>query len=139
MNTPQTATIYLRATSDDLAARQRTLKEQEAQCRAYCETQGWVVSAVHSDCTHLRKGLLPGWKQVLAEASQKRMSHLVVPRVDRLGRDLQGVATILAYFRELGIAIHASNGQCFTDDNQFEITRQMAAVIPGRISRKHRS
>ncbi|MFZ6027783.1 MAG: recombinase family protein [Chloroflexota bacterium] len=132
-------TIYLRATSVDTQSRQRTLQEQEDQCRSYCLAQGWQVGAVYSDETHLRKGPLPGWKQVLAEARAGRTTHLVVSRVDRLGRNLQEVVGVLAEFRALGIPIHAPNGRCFTADRLFEETRQMAAVIPGRISRKRKS
>ena len=70
-NTTTTALIYLRKSNPDPRnpGRSRSVEEQEAECRATCDRDGWTVAKVITDdARSARRGskARPGWEAAKA-------------------------------------------------------------------------
>lgn len=82
--------IYLRVSTEEQATEGYSLPEQERVCRAYCTTRGWNTARIYSD-----EGLSafkdkvsdrPGLQQMLEDVRLKKLSGVVVHKLDRFFR-----------------------------------------------------
>ncbi|MEU2173692.1 recombinase family protein [Nocardia sp. NPDC019219] len=147
MTPPLRALIYVRVSSDNAGG--RSVEEQEAECRAVCERNGWPVEAVFSDndrsasryatkdrpeYARLKKTLTPGDVLVTWEAS-------------RAQRELGRYVELRDLCAELGV-FWSYNGKLFDltkGDDRFAtgldalLSEKEADQIRDRIMRAHRA
>ena len=87
------AAIYARVSQDRLKTA-RSVAEQEAECRAACEAQGWPVAAVYrdSDRSASRFATKPReqWERLVADLADGRFGVLVLWEPSRGTRELDG-------------------------------------------------
>ncbi|WAC55175.1 recombinase family protein [Gordonia sp. SL306] len=144
MNTPATsAIIYTRVSRDN--AKGRSVAEQEAECRAVCEREGWPVAEVICDndrsasryarkdrpgFDRLREIVAPGHAIVCWEAS-------------RLSRDLGALIGLRDLCIERGVAMSYGGQLVDLDEPKFVIdgmmSEQEAKKTRERILRAHRA
>src|SRR4029450_5771604 len=85
------ALIYTRV-SKDPKQQGRSVAEQEAECRAVCDREGWTVSDVLCDNGRSRSPYAtkprPAWDQVKHRIATDGIDVLVSWEPSRLGRDV---------------------------------------------------
>ncbi|HEV2126345.1 MAG TPA: recombinase family protein [Chloroflexota bacterium] len=106
------AVIYTRvSTSAQDADDKISLSEQEADCRAYCESKGYEVATVYTDVKSGATSKRPDFLRMIAAATEGAFDVVVCWKVDRLGRGLFPMARLLEALEPNGITIEAVKEQ----------------------------
>src|ERR1051326_5574016 len=94
------AAVYARVSTAD-----QTCENQLLELRRYCEARGWTISREFVDQgvsgANDRRSALD---QLLSDARRRRFDVLVCWRLDRLGRSLKHLITMLEECQALGVA-----------------------------------
>jgi DNA invertase Pin-like site-specific DNA recombinase len=94
-----TAAIYARVSTVD-----QTCENQLLELRRYCKARGWSVWAEFLDNgVSGSKDRRPALDDLLGHARRRRFDVLVCWRLDRLGRSLRHLVTLLGDLHDLGI------------------------------------
>lgn len=106
-----TALIYGRMST---AQQDNSLDIQDAKCRSYCELRGFTVAGTFTDPA--TSGRIPvadrtGGSELLqrlrlAAGSAEPIPHLVVAKLDRLGRNAADLLATVKQLTELGVTVH---------------------------------
>ncbi len=99
--------IYLRVSTEDQRERQ-SIETQRDLTQTYCHSRGMAVHAVYADdgvSGTIPLGQRPEGGRLLHDAKLRKFSHLVVYKLDRLGRDPRFTLDALAQFEACGVGI----------------------------------
>jgi len=95
-----TAAIYARVSTTD-----QTCENQLIELRKYCTARGWTIASEFVDTgVSGAKDRGPALDQLVADAKRRRFDVLVCWRLDRLGRNLKHLITLLDDLQALGVA-----------------------------------
>jgi site-specific DNA recombinase len=104
------ALIYTRVSQDK--QRGRSPAEQEAECRALCEREGWQVADVLTDdgrsASRYAKRGRPEWEKVKRRIAEDGIDVLVVWEASRGSRDLAGFVELRDLLRANGVKLSYS-------------------------------
>lgn len=100
-NTPNgtRAAIYARVSTTD-----QTCRNQLLELHRYAAARGWTAADYVDQGVSGAKDRRPALDTLLADARRRRFDVLVVWRLDRLGRNLRHLVTLLEDVQALGIA-----------------------------------
>lgn len=99
-NTPnRRAAIYVRVSTSD-----QTCDNQLLELHRYIAARGWTAVDYVDQGTSGAKDRRPALDTLLADARRRQFDVLVVWRLDRLGRNLRHLVTLLEDIQTLGIA-----------------------------------
>ena len=102
---------YIRVSSEQQAESGAGLAAQRAAVEAFARKQGITISAIHADeAISGAAGLEDRPGLMAAIASLRRGDVLVIPKRDRLGRDMMAVLTIERAVQKRGGAILSADG-----------------------------
>ncbi len=93
------AAIYARVSTAD-----QTCENQLLELHRYATARGWTVTDYVDQGVSGAKDRRPALDTLLADARRRRLDILVVWRLDRLGRNLHHLVTLLEDVQALGIA-----------------------------------
>jgi len=93
------AAIYARVSTTD-----QTAENQLLELRRYCEARGWAADEYTDEAVSGSNERRPALDRLLADARRRRFDVLLVWRLDRLGRNLKHLITLLEDMQALGIA-----------------------------------
>ena len=93
------AAIYARVSTAD-----QTCENQLLELHRYAAARGWTVADYVDQGVSGAKDRRPALDTLLADARRRRFDVLVVWRLDRLGRNLRHLVTLLEDVQALGIA-----------------------------------
>lgn len=93
------AAIYARVSTVD-----QTCENQLIELHRYAAARGWTVTDYVDEGISGAKDRRPALDTLLADARRRRFDVLVVWRLDRLGRNLRHLVTLLEDTQALGIA-----------------------------------
>src|SRR5579862_209972 len=93
------AAIYARVSTLD-----QEPENQLQELRRYVEARGWIVVEYVDRGVSGAKDRRPALDQLLADAQRRRFDVLVCWRLDRLGRNLKHLITLLDELQALGVA-----------------------------------
>src|SRR6478736_5015072 len=93
------AAIYARVSTTE-----QTADNQLIELRRYVEARGWTATEYVDEGVSGAKDKRPSLDQLIADAKRRRFDVLVVWRLDRLGRNLRHLVTLLDEFSALGVA-----------------------------------
>lgn len=94
------AVIYARVSTQD-----QSCENQLLEIRRYIEARGWTIETEHIDHgVSGAKDRRPGLDQLIAGAKRRRFDVVVCWSLDRLGRNLKHLISLLEEFQCLGIA-----------------------------------
>jgi DNA invertase Pin-like site-specific DNA recombinase len=96
--------IYARVSTFD-----QEPENQLAEIRRYVDARGWTASEYVDRGISGAKDRRPALDQLLTDARRRRFDVLVVWRLDRLGRNLRHLITLLEELATLGIAFVSLN------------------------------
>ena len=88
------AAIYARFSSDKQS--ERSIEDQVALCRTYCEGQGLTVVEVYDDRAISGASVANrfGWLRLMRDASTRKFDVVVAEALDRISRDREDIAGI---------------------------------------------
>lgn len=93
------AALYARVSTVD-----QTCDNQLLELRRYCGARGWSVVREYIDQgVSGSKDRRPALDQLAADAGRRRFDVLICWRLDRLGRNLKHLVTMLEEFQALGV------------------------------------
>jgi predicted site-specific integrase-resolvase len=90
MTTTTRAAIYARVSTSD-----QTCENQLLELRRYCEARGWQATEYVDTGISGAKDRRPALDALLKDAKRRRFDVLVCWRLDRLGRNLRHLVTML--------------------------------------------
>jgi len=90
--------IYCRVSTADQDER-----KQEKICRDYCESQGWEIYKVYSDVISGAKLSRPMFNELLRDLRHYKFRMVVVTKLDRMGRSLKHLISLLDEFRNKNV------------------------------------
>jgi DNA invertase Pin-like site-specific DNA recombinase len=93
------AAIYVRVSTAD-----QTCENQLAEVHRYVAARGWSAQEYIDHGVSGAKDRRPALDSLVADARRRRFDVLVVWRLDRLGRNLRHLVTLLEELQALGIA-----------------------------------
>jgi DNA invertase Pin-like site-specific DNA recombinase len=93
-----TAAIYARVSTTD-----QTCENQLIELRRYVEARGWTVVEFVDRAVSGATDRRPALDRLVADARRRRFDVLVVWRLDRLGRNLKHLVTLLEDVQAVGI------------------------------------
>lgn len=97
---------YVRVSTTD-----QTAENQLRALREHAERAGWVIVAEFAD--HAVSGTRekrPGLDALLAEARRRKFDLIAVAALDRLGRNLRHLVTLLDELQHLGVGLRLTAG-----------------------------
>jgi DNA invertase Pin-like site-specific DNA recombinase len=96
---PLRAAIYARVSTTE-----QTADNQLIEIRRYIEARGWTATEFVDIGVSGIKDRRPALDQLLADARRRRLDVVVCWRLDRLGRNLKHLITLLEELQALGVA-----------------------------------
>src|SRR6266576_6346290 len=93
------AAIYARVSTFD-----QEPENQLAELRRYVEARGWTATEYVDRGVSGAKDRRPALDRLLADARRRRFDVVVCWRLDRLGRNLKHLITLLEELQALGVA-----------------------------------
>lgn len=91
--------IYCRVSTEEQDA-----SKQEALCREYCQRLGYNIYAVYTDnAISGTKTSRPAFDEMLKEMRQFKFNAIMVTRLDRIGRSLKHLLTLIEEFANKGV------------------------------------
>jgi DNA invertase Pin-like site-specific DNA recombinase len=93
------AALYLRTSTLD-----QTTANQAIELRRYVEARGWTAVEYDDSGVSGAKDRRPALDRLLADAKRRKFDVLVCWRLDRLGRSLRHLITLLDELQSLGVA-----------------------------------
>lgn len=134
---PLRAVIYTRVSSDP-NDRGRSVTEQETECRAVCERNGWAVTAVYSDndrsASRYATKERTQYRRLVRHVEAGRADVLVVWESSRGTRDLAEYVTLRALLESRGVLLSYSGRTLDMTDAADRFTATLDAVLAERES-----
>lgn len=128
MSNKTRAAIYVRVSTRD--GRQDT-DLQKADCKTYCDGQGWIVTRIYEDHDSGSKSDRPAFREMMRDAQQHRFEVLVFWALDRLSRE--GVVVTqqhLAKLDDAGVRFHSVKESYLDSCGMFrEVVIALLAVL----------
>jgi len=90
--------VYTRVSTSD-----QSDEGQERELLEFAERRGWAVAEVYKDKISGIKNNRPELDRLLADAKKARFTHVIVWRIDRLGRSVNHLLEVLETFKALDI------------------------------------
>ena len=87
-----------------------SLADQERECRAYAERNGWRVVETYSDAA-ISGGSehRPGFRRLQADAEKQKFDVILAESIDRLARNLAVLSALLDHLSFQGIRLHTKD------------------------------
>jgi DNA invertase Pin-like site-specific DNA recombinase len=91
-----------------VSTREQTTSHQTKLLKDWVARRGWIVHRVYEDIESGTKASRPSWDELLADMRQYRFKAVVVTKLDRIGRSLQHLLSILEEFKGKGVEFIAA-------------------------------
>jgi DNA invertase Pin-like site-specific DNA recombinase len=92
------AAIYARVSTSD-----QTCENQLLELRRYCEARGWTAAEYVDSGISGTKDRRPALDRLTTDAKRRKFDVLVCWRLDRLGRNLRHLVTMLEELQSMGV------------------------------------
>ena len=97
---PIKVAAYARVSTGD-----QNLDNQLHEIRAEVERRGWELNGVHTDIISGAKDTRPGLGELLRQVDKGQVDVVVVVRLDRLGRSLRHLLTVIETISNAGVGL----------------------------------
>ena len=133
------AAIYVRVSTSRQAERDLSLPDQIAQCRAYCERKGWVVTEVFSEPgASALDDDRPFFQEMICKAkgADKPFQYVVVHSLSRFSRDALHSELYVRQLTKVGVQL-VSITQDIAQDTGGDFIRKVLNVFDEHQSREN--
>jgi DNA invertase Pin-like site-specific DNA recombinase len=100
------AAVYARVSTSNGS---QTCENQLLELRRYCEARGWAVYAEYTDEMSGAKDRRPALDEMLKAAKRRKFDVVVCWRLDRLGRNLRHLVTLIEDLQTVGVSFVSLN------------------------------
>ena len=97
------AAIYCRVSTEE-----QTTDTQDEMCRRYCENKGIEIYQVYKDVISGKETSRPAFNRMLQDMREYNFSMVVVTKLDRIGRSLSHLLSLLDELSNKGIEFVAT-------------------------------
>ena len=118
------AAIYCRVSTEEQHA-----DKQEDICREYCKRSGHSVYKVYKDVISGTKESRPSFNKLLEDLRHFKFDAVLVTKLDRLGRSLQHLLSLIDEFKRKGVHFIAATQNIDTTTAMGEAFFQMIGVF----------
>lgn len=84
------AIIYARVSTSE-----QNIENQVKICQEFCKNKGWQIPVIYKDVMSGTKTSRPSFNRMLEDMRKYKFRAIVVTKLDRIGRSLQHLITIL--------------------------------------------
>jgi site-specific DNA recombinase len=133
------AAIYVRVSTARQAERDLSIPDQVAQCRAFCDRQGWEIAEIFSEPgASALDDDRPAFQEMIYKATRtdRPFSHIVVHSLSRFSRDSLHSELYIRKLRKAGVEL-VSITQTVTPDASGEMFRKLLNVFDEHQSREN--
>jgi site-specific DNA recombinase len=133
------AAIYVRVSTARQAERDLSIPDQVAQCRAFCDRQGWEMVEIFSEPgASALDDDRPVFQEMIYKATRpdRPYSHIVVHSLSRFSRDSLHSELYIRKLRKAGVEL-VSITQAVTPDASGEMFRKLLNVFDEHQSREN--
>jgi DNA invertase Pin-like site-specific DNA recombinase len=116
--------IYCRVSTEEQNA-----THQEKQCRLYCERMDYEVYNVYTDVISGTKSSRPAFNQLLVDMRKFKFDAIMVTKLDRLGRSLQHLLSLIEEFTNKGVQFIATTQQIDTSTSTGKLQLQIMGAF----------
>jgi DNA invertase Pin-like site-specific DNA recombinase len=116
--------IYCRVSTEDQDA-----DKQEYINREYCNRMGWPVFKVYKDVISGTKTSRPAFNELLTDMREFKFDTVIVTKLDRMGRSLQHLLSILDEFNNKKIKFVASTQNIDTTSSTGKLQLQIMGAF----------
>ncbi len=100
------AAIYTRVSTDEQKKHGISLDAQVARCSQYAKGMGYDVVFTGVEAESAKDTNRPELQAVMAMVSKKKISHVLVVKLDRLSRDVEDSCRMGKLFAKKGVILH---------------------------------
>lgn len=116
--------IYVRVSTEE-----QDFNKQIAINKEYALRNGWTVFKVYSDVISGSKASRPSWNELLVDLRHFKFSIVLVTKLDRLGRSLQHLISIMDEFKSKGVELVCSTQNIDTTTSQGRLMWQILGAF----------
>lgn len=116
--------LYCRVSTED-----QSIEHQEKALRKYCEAHSHDVYKVYSDVISGTKDSRPGFNQMLTEMRKFKFDAIAVVKLDRLGRSLKHLLSLMEEFKNKGVHFIAVDQNIDTNSSMGKLQLQMLGAF----------
>lgn len=116
--------LYCRVSTDE-----QSTEHQEKALIKYCEVHNYQVFKVYSDVISGTKANRPAFNQLLEDMRKFKFNAVAVVKLDRLGRSLQHLLSIIDEFKKKGVHFIAIDQNLDTSSSTGTLILQVLGAI----------
>lgn len=122
-----TVGIYVRVSTNEQVREGYSIDTQIRLLKMYCETQGWENIKIYSDGGYSAKDTdRPQFQKLKSDIKKKRISVLLVYKLDRMTRSVRDLFDILSFLEEHNCAFKSAT-------EQYDTTTAMGRMFIGLV------
>ena len=95
--------IYCRVSTEE-----QNVENQVSICKKFCESKSWEVFKIYTDVISGAKSSRPAFNDLLADMRNYKFRIVMVTKIDRLGRSLQHLISLLDEFKSKNVEFVAT-------------------------------
>ena len=116
--------IYTRVSTGEQSS-----ENQISQCVKYCEIKGYKVKGVYDDVISGAKASRPEFNRLLEDMRKDLFNGIVVTKLDRLGRSLQHLLSLIEEFTSRGVHFIATTQNIDTSSSMGRLQLQIMGAF----------
>lgn len=116
--------IYARVSTDE-----QDVDKQIEECREFCTNRGYNIVDIYKDVISGTKDNRPALDRLMKDCFQKRFDAVVVWKLDRLGRSLQHLVSIVNQWRKYNIEFICTTQQFDTTTSNGKLLFHLFGAI----------
>lgn len=122
--------IYVRVSTEEQAKEGISIDAQIDRCKAFCKARGWKVFKIYTDAGYSAGTLnRPALKNLFDDIHNKKLSILLVYKIDRFSRKLKDLISILEDLKSKGVNFTSVTEQIDTTTAMGEAFFQIIGVF----------
>lgn len=122
--------IYTRVSTEEQAKEGISLDAQVGRCQAYCKARDWKVFKIYTDAGFSAGSMKrPALNDLMEDISSKKVTTLLVYKIDRFSRNLKDLILILEDLKRRGVNFTSVTEQIDTTTAMGEAFFQIIGVF----------
>ena len=122
--------VYVRVSTEEQAKEGISIDAQIDRCSAFCKARGWQVFRIYTDAGYSAGSLRrPALQNLMEDINQKKLSILLVYKIDRFSRKLKDLISILEELKGKGVNFTSVTEQIDTTTAMGEAFFQIIGVF----------
>lgn len=118
------AAIYARVSTEE-----QNLNNQIRACEWHTKIKSWKVFKIYQDVESGSKASRPAWNDLLKDMRAYKFNVVIVTKLDRIGRSLQNLISVIDEFKAKGVELVCTTQQIDTTTSTGRLTWQIMGAF----------